>query len=874
MSLNSERDMYQNIVETGMEQKPNFLECQKATDYLLLSTDDKSDQETVIEEKIDIEEEDVDDNEDLIDRIVKTEEGEPQVYFEEALGTCEEVTVDYNESSMSIPLSPPMSPTSPHARFKVKREWPQANDEERLSMHLDCEDEKGYYTEEQEQARDTNDEDEETIATFVTAAGQQLALYAVEDSEDVFAVAVYDESGEPPTNFQFLMKSDVERLIGEGAVRTVKKPSQIKRQLLTTQPPVFSSKQRRTPYTPNNEGLVSDVKSRQQKVLQKPWSNNAIINQSCQAILDTNTAIKENYSTHKQPNSVTYLMMNDATMGIIGQSEGSQESLGSENEIVEQSTVQYILLDGDQSDSELTFDEIQATLQGLKFTSNKSTKKKTSNRKIALDQDNAAKLNVNDVINDKSEASADDDAIQNSLDALSHDIPSGVPETETRISEDFIGVEENHLTTTTQSGLSELRPGLNETLNDKSSQNMSAASIEPRIKPNGLEQGKQHSINILRPNISDGHTEIRPKIKRSRKQQLTSVNRGDSEIIIQPALIGAEEDSNNKKRGRRKKKPVPDPDYNPRPVRSKKSKKAQKNPKVEIIEIDVDEEQSVLQGKKDVIEITIDDGKEKGSSDKENEIIMVGDSDDESQETPAKPIPPIMQCIHCSRNFRQKRALDTHSRVCPKSRINIDKADTRTTETASGSSSKNNLNNKRDGNKEYTCKVCQKKFDAVVVLARHARTEHQKKYRNKGGKPGVEVEAIKTKTVQARKEPSDERRVTRVSQKKKGQSSNQAWKSKKLNCNDCGRWFPSTAILAAHCLQHATKNSEKQIRQCHVCKKLIKTRSLYIQHMKTHGRATRNTKPSTTVLQKKLRQTRQVTSKLTSVKKRGRPRKL
>lgn len=50
------------------------------------------------------------------------------------------------------------------------------------------------------------DEDEETIATFVTAAGQQLALYAVEDSEDVFAVAVYDESGEPPTNFQFLMK--------------------------------------------------------------------------------------------------------------------------------------------------------------------------------------------------------------------------------------------------------------------------------------------------------------------------------------------------------------------------------------------------------------------------------------------------------------------------------------------------------------------------------------------------------------------------------------------------------------------------------------------------------------------------------------------
>jgi len=49
-------------------------------------------------------------------------------------------------------------------------------------------------------------EDEETIATFVTAAGQQLALYAVEDSDEIFAVAVYNESDEPPSNFQFLMK--------------------------------------------------------------------------------------------------------------------------------------------------------------------------------------------------------------------------------------------------------------------------------------------------------------------------------------------------------------------------------------------------------------------------------------------------------------------------------------------------------------------------------------------------------------------------------------------------------------------------------------------------------------------------------------------
>lgn len=57
-----------------------------------------------------------------------------------------------------------------------------------------------------EETGNAEDSDEETIATFLTSAGQSLALYAVEDSDEVFAVAVYDGSGEPPTNFQFLMK--------------------------------------------------------------------------------------------------------------------------------------------------------------------------------------------------------------------------------------------------------------------------------------------------------------------------------------------------------------------------------------------------------------------------------------------------------------------------------------------------------------------------------------------------------------------------------------------------------------------------------------------------------------------------------------------
>ena len=42
---------------------------------------------------------------------------------------------------------------------------------------------------------------------------------------------------------KFNFRSDVERLIREGAVRTVKKPTQIKKQLVTTQPSMFMPKE-------------------------------------------------------------------------------------------------------------------------------------------------------------------------------------------------------------------------------------------------------------------------------------------------------------------------------------------------------------------------------------------------------------------------------------------------------------------------------------------------------------------------------------------------------------------------------------------------------------------------------------------------------
>lgn len=48
--------------------------------------------------------------------------------------------------------------------------------------------------------------------------------------------------------------------------------------------------------------------------------------------------------------------------------------------------------------------------------------------------------------------------------------------------------------------------------------------------------------------------------------------------------------------------------------------------------------------------------------------------------------------------------------------------------------------------------------------------------------------------------------LARVKRKRK-QRSNYSWEKKELNCADCGRWFPSSAMLDAHSLQHGTKKS-------------------------------------------------------------------
>jgi len=56
-----------------------------------------------------------------------------------------------------------------------------------------------------------------------------------------------------------------------------------------------------------------------------------------------------------------------------------------------------------------------------------------------------------------------------------------------------------------------------------------------------------------------------------------------------------------------------------------------------------------------------------------------------------------------------------------------------------------------------------------------------------------------------KKEPSILSRVKR----KRRQKNKCSWETKKLNCADCGRWFPSAALLNAHSLQHGTKKSGK-----------------------------------------------------------------
>lgn len=426
-------------------------------------------------------------------------------------------------------------------------------------------------------------------------------------------------------------------------------------------------------------------------------------------------------------------------------SEDCQED-ESDSEFVEQSTVQYILFEGDQSDSELTFDEIQATLQNLKAAESKS--KKQENRK--REQHN---------FGNKSSKYENRDSMQRSSNCHSSNAPATLTERKLNL----MNNQEEYLET------------------DSTVDGISSTNLD-------LSNG---SIECTSPES----TQIQCKAKRSRKQQLVSVNREDSEIIIQPASLLNQEENRVRKRGKRRRKIVSRSGYRHRNNESKRMRKIRRK-EVEIIEIDVDEE-DMLQSKRDVIEITIDDSKDKYSSDKENEIIMVGDSDDES---PQNSQTGIMQCQHCARNFRQQRALETHLRVCSKSPSNTIRFNEQKVKHASRTS-------EDIIKKQYACKICQTKFDVVVALARHVRSEHSQRKRRRYSKSTTEPSSVEVEEKTEPVEPKKQLTMIKKIKRKRSQRPTCTWEVKKLSCTDCGRWFPSAALLRAHCLQHGTKKS-------------------------------------------------------------------
>ncbi|KYQ59991.1 hypothetical protein ALC60_00962 [Trachymyrmex zeteki] len=664
------------------------------------------------------------------------------VYFEEDLETCDGTPARFEEPIDIDPLSEDSS---------ITEKWDCENVEASVSKEDEFEDE---------------EDDEETIATFVTAAGQQLALYAVEDSDEIFAVAVYDESDEPPTNFQFLMKSDVERLIGEGAVRTVKKPSQMKRRVFTAKPPMLCRKEEADDKTSICEASVNSEKD----VAQENGSrivHNYETYQNCSDKINSESSDSVHITVDEQ-SDITYLMMNDSFVNIAEQSDECEDNIEFEDELVEHSTVQYILLEADhESDSELTFDDIQMTLQNMKISREKS-------------------LETNDKKSGK---------LQDDYSSIQQDSRESSIKEESSFSEDTFELY------------------------------MSPQSTIDRTCVSVLEEDRQRLIDVLTdspPSPTKIISQTPLKVKRSRKQQLISVDRDDGEIIIQPASMINDESIGKKRTTRRRRlsSQIRVAMANRKGIKgARRIKRPKRRKVVEVIDLDVDEEEQ--QTTRNVVEITLDDNKDKYSSDKENEIIMVRDSDSSSSDHEENEktewaggrltkLNGEIRCEYCSRNFRYRRTLNMHLLVCqktPTNALNLDKE-----------KSKGKTNKKI--NKQFTCKICQEKFDAVVVLARHVRLVHVPRKKNELSLSSEKSSSKSLRSIREKEpnsteeEESDDEDDTTEKElsmlarvKRKRKQRNNYSESKKLDCTECGRWFPSTTLLNAHSLQHGTKRS-------------------------------------------------------------------
>ncbi|XP_043289629.1 uncharacterized protein [Venturia canescens] len=755
-----------------------------------------------------------------------------------------------------------------------------------------------------------DDSDEETIATFLTAAGQRLALYAVEDSDQVFAVAVYDESGAPPTNFQFLVKSDVERLIGEGAVKTVKKPTQMKKQLLTNESPL----QARPPlhYTDQPSENIR-LRSDHQHEYDNKQSKELLMAIS---IVDEKARLLESYKMVESTNEKSRTISSYSPVNDIDRYEVSEDECAMEEEkFIVPSTVDDLFMEEEKSEDELTFADIEESL-GMFSPSGK--------RSPMLCRSSRSSWQDTSIESEPEFAFHEEEPPK--MDCTRKDVLPIVKKEPKNENIAKVGATVN----------SSMKVWKRTSLVRNSHAASSSTLLAYRCSDSGVIEQREVSSgasllignNERTKSIANepDHTPVvltgSPKAKRPRKQQLTSVNRGDSEIIIQPATFPNEDDEDEEDAGgfrrkrmyRRKRKQVrTSVRYKMKTSATKRrggsrprGDRAQPKKQYEIIEIDVDEEDR-LSGSggsknKNIVEITLDESREKGSSDKENQVIMVGDSDDDEDDDDEditradssksrSPAVASLKCEYCSRTFRQKRAVKTHSRLCPKSPKNIKRLEERTLRSNDSSVPK----------KEFSCKICQEKFDVVVVLARHVKSMHSMRKKPNSSQDTSNTTAAATsatattlnKTRKERGSKSTEQKIEldepvtcasssataaaattvrkgprRRRRRRKRIKTNQGWKGQKLHCSDCAKWFSSAALLASHSLQHATKKSEKQIRRCQTCKKMFKSKLLYIRHMRMHSRVK--------TLQKKLHHTRQASVKLATLRKHGssRPRKL
>ncbi|XP_032688066.1 DNA ligase 1-like isoform X2 [Odontomachus brunneus] len=843
----SDLDVYEEFVCNEATGKSNFIQ-EQSTQCPILSKRERIGESLVVGEEI------VVGNEHLFDG-TDCQETDTAMYFNHDLEDCNKIGIEYEESNASIPLT---------ESSIVDNNW-------------DCEDVDVPSLKENEfdNIYDEQDGDEETIATFVTATGQQLALYAVEDSDEIYAVALYDESGEPPTNFQFLMKADVERLIGEGAVRTVKKPMQMKKRLLTTQSSVFLQKE---DFEEMVEQAQADAKNDitalnmidnddidQQESYETGYdykqSSHQTYNDSA-TISSTSNDIIYNTPDNKQSDITTYLLMNDCPVDIdtTDESQDIESRETEENEEpMKRTTVQYILFDEDQSDSELTFDEIQKTLE------NQVRKPCRRLRDTSADSE-------------RSDSKSQDD-----YSCIKREI------------------------------MRESSMGINSSLEmDITHQDEQFTSFTALTPSENESDDRQRLIDTLTGSPTTEKTQ--PRLKRSRKQQLTSMNRDDGEIIIQPASMLSEEELTGKKRGRRRRPRLPQVRIEYGHASSKKIKRNRRQKVVEVIDLDVDEED---QQKRNVVEITLDDSKDdnKYSSDKENEIIMVRDSDSDDEEEDDEEgkeeeeeeeeeegegeggkklsddltkLTDMMQCKHCSRNFRQRRALETHLRVCQKSPENAIRL------------KKRKAKNKREQiRKQYTCKICQEKFDVVVALARHVRAEHPQRKKHRWGPASQKTQDKSSRSVQHKQQEQEEEDADaeeddedeeeelsdgddtgkgelhvlgKVKRKQKGEE-DCSWEAKKFECDDCSRCFSSSALLDAHSLKHDTRKSvaEPRVHKCHICKKIMKSKLLLIRHIKLHSIRYNTDSGPSQMLRRRLRT--RPSARIKSLRKRGRPRK-